>query len=73
MSRLTPKQQIAILRAKQRHYNLVKLLDSYDWNSEGYADKFEWLRDMFGHGHGHGHDQDLLLKCQEQFEKDGLL
>jgi hypothetical protein len=69
MTRFTPKQQIAILKAKKRHDSLVKLLDSYDWKSEGYDDKFAWLRDMFGHGH----NQDLLLKCQEQFEKEGLL
>ncbi len=69
MTRFTPKQKVAILRAKNRTLKLIKLLDSFDWKSEGYADKFAWLRDKFGHGH----NNDLLLKCQEQFEKEGLL
>jgi hypothetical protein len=69
MSRFTPKQQIALIRARMRHDNLVKLLDSYEWKREGYADKFEWLRDMFGQKH----DSDLLLECQKVFEREGLL
>jgi hypothetical protein len=69
MTRFTPMRQVAILRGRKRYDNFVKLLDSYDWKSEGYADKFAWLRDMYGHGH----DQDLLAKCHQQFEQEGLL
>lgn len=69
MTRLTQQQQIALLKARQRHDNLDKLLDSYDWQHEGYADKFAWLRDMFGPGR----DEDLLLTLHKQFKKEGLL
>jgi hypothetical protein len=69
MNRFTSKQQAEFLKARNRQIKLVKLLDSFEWESNGYADKRAWLRDKYGHGQY----PDLLLKCQEQFEKEGLL
>jgi hypothetical protein len=63
------QQQVEFLKARNRQLKMVALLDSYDWYAEGYADKFAWLRDMYGPGR----DDDLLLKCQQHFEQEGML
>ena len=69
MSRLPPSMQAEAIMSKARKQKLVKLLDSFDWQANGYSDKNTWMQDMYGMGH----PADLLEKCQQQFEKEGLL
>jgi hypothetical protein len=69
MSRFTPAQKIKLLKATQRRNNLVALLDSFEWKPNGYNDKFEWMREMFGIKP----EPDLLIECQQLLENEGLL
>jgi hypothetical protein len=47
----------------------IKLLNSHDWQSAGYADKFEWLRDKYGPLP----NAQLIQHFVQQMDQEGLL
>lgn len=61
--------QAELIRARSRKSRLIELLDTHDWLANGYVDKWEWLREMYGQKR----NEDLILDCQRQFESEGLL
>jgi hypothetical protein len=58
---------------KQKHLSqletTLRLLNSYDWKKDGYADKYEWLREMYGDLP----NPKLIQMFKDQFEKEALL
>jgi hypothetical protein len=47
----------------------LRLLNSYDWQIDGYADKYQWLREMYGDRP----NPELIHAFKSQFAKEGLL
>jgi hypothetical protein len=47
----------------------IRLLNSIDWATHGYADKYKWLREMYGDFP----NPELIQMFKDQFGKEGLL
>jgi len=66
---IPPRTQVELLAAARRKEKLLRWLAEIDWAGHGYRDKDEWLLEHFGGVK----PNDALLRCQEVFEKEGLL
>ena len=63
----------ALSKQNTRHLaklnKVLKLLNSYPWQTENYADKFEWLREMYGPLP----NAQLIQRFVQQMDQEGLL